>query len=1390
MRAIFNKYLSWLLIVALVLTMFPTAASKAKAEESLGTPKGYVTLTVEKFTLGQGYYLEPIRLPFYEGDNGAALLTRALGEDNIKHTGTIDNAFYLSKVKDPTSETDIPQYIVDQVTAAGASIGEKKDTDWLGEFDYTYMSGWMYAVNNVPPSVGVSQYTPEDGDVIRTQFTVFGYGMDLGDSDWSPGYIKVANKDELTELVGKFNGSPDKSELLANAAIHLDYENAYAVLENMESTQESVDQALSDLDTDLKKDVLRPVLAVQGLADQSVVTSRQLNFQVGVTDNVSSGIIPTVTLNGQTLTGTGGAYTASLSDGANTVSISATDGAGNESRQTFSVFYNILQVAKDQLNQHLAYILRTVPNPTFGTAGGEWSVLTLARAGYEVPDSYYSTYYNNAINQVKTLMTQNSGVLDKSKSTEHSRLIVGLASIAKDPHLFAGYDITKALSDFDYDVKQGINGPTWALIALDTNHFDVPVADSGITQATRENLINYILQNEVKKGTANAGGWGFGTADVDLTSMVLQALTPYASEPLVNAAIDRALNWLSKTQNAKTGDFYSNAESNAQVVTALSGLNIDATKDSRFIKNGISVLDAMLAYALPSGGFKHTLTGGVNGMATDQGTYALVAFKRMTNAQNRLYDMTDAREAIISPPDGSHPVIDIPQADRDYSIPIYPYDQYKQYTINIPDEVPLKVSLNTTANSSLPEIKAIKGSVSVHIPQGTQILSGDAGAVELLTGSDAASASLRDKVSTLIPAGSKLDSVDKAIVMGGSASVDFSQYVKITFAGMKGKNAAFIQNGTIAAIQKFADDAAGSVSGKAEYAYDEGNDLIVQTKHFTDFVAYATSAVNGTGGGGTAPTAHVTLSIDKQTINKGYVISPKSVTLQPGDTVWTVLQRELNAGGITFKYEWNTQYNSVYVQSIAGDGEFDNDSNGSGWMYNVNGVYPNYGASLYVLKAGDSIQWRYTMNLGADLGQSPEEWCGSSEVRSTDAAGCPATGGGGDGAANGNATLLKVPDDIQKDYALTISKDMRDKGIAIEIPDVKPKVILDVTAVKDGMPAITAMKGNLSLTIDKDTQLKTGSGNIELLTQLDTSDSALLKLIQAGQRDGDSFKTLNYAFAMGESDQSILFDRPVTLAIKGGKGQQAGFIENGVFTPIVIYDSEAKGAEATKGNSKITYAFVSGGDLVIKTNHFTSFVAYAVDSGGSTGGAAGGVNLSKKYADAGLIASWAYDAVGAASEKGFMQGNGGKFNPKAAVTRAEFAKLMVGMLGLRTSTGKPSAFKDVPQDSWFAPYVNAAYGAGIIQGAEGLFNPNASITREQMAAMIVRALALKASAPKTPLQDADRVSAWAKADVQTVVALNLMQGADNLFLPGEAVTREMAAVVAMRAYGYREQNRS
>ena len=112
------------------------------------------------------------------------------------------------------------------------------------------------------------------------------------------------------------------------------------------------------------------------------------------------------------------------------------------------------------------------------------------------------------------------------------------------------------------------------------------------------------------------------------------------------------------------------------------------------------------------------------------------------------------------------------------------------------------------------------------------------------------------------------------------------------------------------------------------------------------------------------------LQSEKYVPNNGVILKTTTYELlSENDTVWDVLQRATKEHKIQLEYQGANEniYNSVYIEGINHLYEF---SAGplSGWMYKVNGVYPNYGCSQYTLKDGDVIEWHYTVDLGRDLG--------------------------------------------------------------------------------------------------------------------------------------------------------------------------------------------------------------------------------------------------------------------------------------------------------------------------------------------------------------------------------------------------------------------------------------
>jgi hypothetical protein len=295
-----------------------------------------------------------------------------------------------------------------------------------------------------------------------------------------------------------------------------------------------------------------------------------------------------------------------------------------------------------------AYIHRSTPKPQIASIGGEWAVLGLARSPYKLPDSYFEDYYNTVVQYLK----ENKGVLHTRKYSEYSRVILALTAAGYDARNVGGYDLTLPLADFEKTIWQGINGPIWALIALDSKNYPIPQNTEAAVQASRELYIKEILSRQLIDG-----GWSLGakiedttnpnfTSDPDITGMALQALAKYAHKPEVAEAINNALDFLSQAQDSD-GGFSSwniaNSESVVQVLVALAELGI-SVDDPRFVKNNNTVIDNILLYHNEDGSFRHSSgIAGTNQMSSEQSLYGLVAAQRALDGKNSLYNMADAK---------------------------------------------------------------------------------------------------------------------------------------------------------------------------------------------------------------------------------------------------------------------------------------------------------------------------------------------------------------------------------------------------------------------------------------------------------------------------------------------------------------------------------------------------------------------------------------------------------------------------------------------------------------------------------------------------------------------------------------------------------------------------
>ena len=300
------------------------------------------------------------------------------------------------------------------------------------------------------------------------------------------------------------------------------------------------------------------------------------------------------------------------------------------------------------LSKVRSYILSKDTKPDYSSI---WNVIGLKRSGLYVPESYINLFYSNVIAYCESKDWQ----ITRAKYSDYSKLILALTAIGVDARDVMGHNLLAYLSDYENVSRQGNNGTIWALIALKSNPaYEIPEDPSAVQQNSEELLVKKVVGMQCQDG-----GWTLmgTTGDSDMTGMAMQALASYYNKDGyedVTAAIDKGLAWIEKNQLSSGGFGTMNTETSesvAQIITALCGVGIDCGEDARFIKNGKWPMTGLFQYYMPEGGFMHVAAdagnngggagGIIDGMATEQGLYATVAYRRFLDGETFLYDMSD-----------------------------------------------------------------------------------------------------------------------------------------------------------------------------------------------------------------------------------------------------------------------------------------------------------------------------------------------------------------------------------------------------------------------------------------------------------------------------------------------------------------------------------------------------------------------------------------------------------------------------------------------------------------------------------------------------------------------------------------------------------------------------
>ena len=170
--------------------------------------------------------------------------------------------------------------------------------------------------------------------------------------------------------------------------------------------------------------------------------------------------------------------------------------------------YSDVKAAWEKTGENL---YNTVKEPAFGSVGGEWLMYGLAEAGYVFPDSYVNSYQKTVEAALEEGYRGVKGILHDRKYTEYARVIVTYGQLGLDPSKVGGVNLLEFLADLDAVKWQGINGPIWALQALDSGDFDIPSMKGKTSKfastagepiknvTTRQKLINCILEKGIEE---------------------------------------------------------------------------------------------------------------------------------------------------------------------------------------------------------------------------------------------------------------------------------------------------------------------------------------------------------------------------------------------------------------------------------------------------------------------------------------------------------------------------------------------------------------------------------------------------------------------------------------------------------------------------------------------------------------------------------------------------------------------------------------------------------------------------------------------------------------------------------------------------------------------------
>lgn len=1055
-----------------------------------------------------------------------------------------------------------------------------------------------------------------------------------------------------------------------------------------------------------------------------------------------------------------------------------------EKPQVPSVDY--YQLAREDADGAAAWISNRYAAKSF-VYGNEWDVFALTRSGHSLTEDQIAAYLDSVEAQFK-------GSDVPQKPTDLARVTLTLGVLGQDAADFRGINLVEQLSNSDRIENGTSNEAIWALIALDTRAYSL----APNAKWSRETLIDKILSFQLENG-------GFPLqankqADLDMTSMAIQALAPYyASNATAKASVDKALEYLKQFYTKKNCNMGS-SEATAQLLVALTALKLDPVN----LANGFATQEKnpitdLLTYRNPAtGAFKHSTTSQIdNNMATQQSTYALESYCRFAKNQNRLYDLTDVRldatlySVIITPSENGTVKTDktrIAPGDE-VTLTIIPNNGFELDTLLVGgSDFTARVKNNRFA---FPYHQWCTGDVTVT----ATFLKSDDVAKTIGESMSSLHVTRADKetyqtISNLQTAYDRLNSGEQATIQWEKNHFDQQKQAYDTLLHQAAQAAKTRMERKVSSLdkkelsrQQIEKIDALLKRAKAQVgrcAYTEQIDAAEQqfAKDLQDLLRKTMKVTFRLIG----DTRH-----DTPSKHTGYVtwIPTEAYEIKEGDTVYDVFTKAIARNSMSQKGADSNYVSSIRAPRNLGGfwlGEFDNGPN-SGWMYMVNGIHPNLGLKEFHLHAGDDIVWHYVDDYTVE--ENNDSWMEGDNSQS-----------GSSGGISRPETPAKPTTPVKPGQTVTETKP---DGTKLEA-SMDTQGNITITETK---PDGTIIKSEETATGDKTITETKPDGSSVKSEEKANGDKAITETAKDGssvktedRANGDAVvtKTAKDGSAVSEGKKP---DGTTAKSITNVKGQTKAEVKVSS-KAVEIAQKENKPVEiplapveVQKEASKAPVVKIeikgSGADVKVSipvANPMAGTVAVIVHADGteeivrkSTVGEAGVglkvengtivkiVDNTKNFADV-PSTHWANDSIAFVSSRELFNGTTtNTFTPSAKTTRGQIMTVLARLEGADTS------------ENPIQKGMEWAVQAGISDGA----NPQGTISRQQLATMLWRLAGRPESTGELPHSDSGDVADYAQQALAWAVEQGIMSGyADGTLKPTAEASRAHVAAMVMR----------